>query len=200
MIAERSALRAAGSALRAAGSALRAAGSALRAAGSALRAAGSALRAAGSRLRAGLRSALLRRAPRIFLWTCTAASTAEIGLAGEELVARTLRRQGHGIEGRRVRTPWGELDVLARDGRGLVCVEVKTARLAPMPRIRGAARVALPDRDHPGARVDARGLERLGRIADGIARRRHLPARWEVWEVRVGPGRGRVEVRRWPAA
>lgn len=151
--------------------------------------------AARSALHVGLRTELIRRAPRLFLWACSSASTAEIGLVGEELVARALRRRGHAIEGRRIRTPWGELDVLARDSRGLVCVEVKTARRAPMPRIRGAAPVPLADRDRPGSRVDARGLERLDRIAVGIARTRRIPARCEVWEVLVGPGRGRVEVR-----
>lgn len=154
------------------------------------------MNAASSGLRERWRRALLHAAPRVFLWACPEAATAEVGLAGEELVARALLRDGRVIEGRRVRTPWGELDVLARDRSGLVCIEVKTARRSPMPRIRGAAPVPLGPRDRPGARVDARGHERLERIADGLRRRRGLPARTEVWEVLVGPGRGRVEVRR----
>jgi len=149
-------------------------------------------------LPSGLRAAILRCAPRAFLWVCRGASTAEVGLAGEELVATALRRRGDRLEARRLRTPWGELDLLARDARGLVCVEVKTARRAPLPRIRGQAPIALAARDRPGARVDARGLERLERIAAGISGRRRLPARCEVWEVLIGPGRTALEVRRRP--
>lgn len=151
-----------------------------------------------SALASGLRRAFLRCAPRAFLRVCRGASTAEIGLAGEELVATALRRRGDALEARRLRTPWGELDLLARDARGLVCVEVKTARRAPLPRIRGQAPIALAARDRPGARVDARGLERLERIAAGISARRRLPARCEVWEVVIGPGRNALEVRRRP--
>lgn len=146
--------------------------------------------------RSTARALLLRRAPGLFLRIVRDASSAEIGLAGEELVARALRAGGARIEGRRLRTPWGELDVLARDAHGLVCVEVKSARRPPMPRIRGCAPIALAERDRPGARVDRRGLDRLARIAQALGARRRLPARPEVWEVVVGPARGRIEVRR----
>ncbi len=142
-------------------------------------------------LRAGLR----RHAPALFLRFC-AATDAELGHAGEELVARALRRSGATILARRLRTQWGELDVLARDAHGLVCVEVKTARRVPMPRPRGAPPIALAARDRPGARVDGRGEARLQRIADGLAGRSHGPARCEVWEVLVGPGHRAPEVAR----
>ncbi|MCY2960189.1 MAG: YraN family protein [Planctomycetota bacterium] len=154
------------------------------------------LHRAWSAARAQVRRRFLQGAPRLFLGICRAASSAELGLAGEELVARRLRRRGSAIEARRLRTPWGELDVLARDGLGLVCIEVKTARLVPRPRIRGAAPIPLAERERPGARVDGAGQRRLDRIAAGLAGRRRLPARWEVWEVLVGPGRFRVEIRR----
>jgi hypothetical protein len=113
---------------------------------------------------------------------------------GVELVARALRRRGDAVEGRRLRTPWGELDILTRDARGLVCVEVKTARRAAGPRIRGQPPVPLAARDRPGARVDRLGEERLRRIAAGLAARRRIPARCEVWEVLVGPGRAALEI------
>lgn len=145
--------------------------------------------------RSFLRGVLVTRAPRFFLLACKHASSAELGLAGEELVARALRARGASIEGRRIRTPWGELDLLAHDARGLVCVEVKTARCAPRPRIRGMPPVPLAARDLPGARVDARGRERLARIARGVSARRGIPARAEVWEVLVGPGRTALAVR-----
>lgn len=142
-----------------------------------------------------LRRFLARRAPRAFLWIWPDPGSAELGCVGEELVARALFRRGDTIEGRRLRTPWGELDVLAQDARGLVCVEVKSTRRAPMPHIRGQAAVAMSERDRPGARVDACGRERLQRIARGLAARRRLAARCEVWEVVVGPRRGAIEIR-----
>jgi hypothetical protein len=140
-----------------------------------------------------LRATLVRHAPALFLRLCTP-TDAELGRAGEELVARALRRAGAVILARRLRTPWGELDVLARDAHGLVCVEVKTARRLPMPRPRGAPPIALAARDRPGARVDGRGEARLRRIADGLAAWRRGPARCAVWEVLVGPGRRMPEV------
>jgi len=148
-------------------------------------------------VRRALRAALLRHAPAIFVSLCVP-TDAELGQAGEELVARALRRAGAAILARRLRTPWGELDVLARDAHGLVCVEVKTARRVPMPRRRGAPPIALAARDRPGARVDGRGEARLRRIADGLARQSRSPARTEVWEVLVGPGRRVPEVARRP--
>ena len=49
-----------------------------------------------------------------------------LGISGEELAADHLRGLGYGIVGRDVRTPIGQLDLVARDGRTLVFVEVKT--------------------------------------------------------------------------
>jgi len=147
-------------------------------------------------VRAWFRTALRSHAPRLFLVLCRAATTAELGLVGEDLVARALHRGGARIEARRLRTPWGELDLLAHDERGLVAIEVKSARIAPRPRIRGQAAIPLGERDRPGARVDARGRERLGRIALGISARRGIPARAEVFEVLVGPGRFQLEIQR----
>jgi len=49
-----------------------------------------------------------------------------LGISGEELAADHLRGLGYGIVGRDVKTPIGQLDLVARDGRTLVFVEVKT--------------------------------------------------------------------------
>ncbi len=51
-----------------------------------------------------------------------------LGGAGERAAARHLRRQGFRILARGYRTPWGEIDLIARDGDVLVFVEVKTRR------------------------------------------------------------------------
>jgi hypothetical protein len=129
-----------------------------------------------------LRAWLLCSAPRLFARVC-APTDRELGLLGEELVARALRARGARVLERRLRTPWGELDLLARDAGGLVCVEVKAGRRVPLPRPRGAAPRPLPADDRPGARVDARGEARLAAIARGVAARAGAPARCEVWEV-----------------
>jgi putative endonuclease len=51
-----------------------------------------------------------------------------IGHAAEELVADRLARSGWEIVERNARTRFGELDIVARDGRTLVFVEVKAGR------------------------------------------------------------------------
>jgi putative endonuclease len=51
-----------------------------------------------------------------------------IGRAAEDLVADRLARSGWEIVERNARTRFGELDIVARDGRTLVFVEVKAGR------------------------------------------------------------------------
>ena len=47
------------------------------------------------------------------------------GYAAEEAAARALAAEGIVVLGRRLRTPYGEIDLLVRDGTTLVIVEVK---------------------------------------------------------------------------
>lgn len=47
------------------------------------------------------------------------------GLCAEDCVARVYRARGAAILARRLRTPGGELDIVARDGDILVFIEVK---------------------------------------------------------------------------
>jgi putative endonuclease len=51
-----------------------------------------------------------------------------LGAAGERLAAEHLQRRGYRILERNYRTRWGELDIVAFDGRELVFCEVKTRR------------------------------------------------------------------------
>lgn len=51
-----------------------------------------------------------------------------LGRAGEELAARHLERLGYDVLARNHRTRFGELDLVASDGVGIVFVEVKTRR------------------------------------------------------------------------
>jgi putative endonuclease len=51
-----------------------------------------------------------------------------LGLAGEHVAERELRRRGYEIVARNVRTRFGEIDLICRDRRGFLFVEVKTRR------------------------------------------------------------------------
>ena len=58
----------------------------------------------------------------------------ELGRAGEETAVRYLARLGWTILARNVTSPSGELDIVARDGRELVVVEVRTRSAGWMQR------------------------------------------------------------------
>jgi putative endonuclease len=51
-----------------------------------------------------------------------------LGLAGEHIAERELGRRGYRIVARNVRTRLGEIDLVCRDGREYLFVEVKTRR------------------------------------------------------------------------
>ncbi len=55
-------------------------------------------------------------------------NTKRIGNRGEEEAAAYLEQKGYVILERQYRTPLGEIDLIARDGRTLAFVEVKTRR------------------------------------------------------------------------
>jgi putative endonuclease len=52
-----------------------------------------------------------------------------LGRVGEQLAGEHLERRGFAILARNHRTRWGELDIVACDGRRIVFCEVKTRRL-----------------------------------------------------------------------
>ena len=58
----------------------------------------------------------------------------QLGRLGEQLAAEHLARRGFQIVERNYRTRWGELDIVAYDGRTLAFCEVKTRRLSPSGR------------------------------------------------------------------
>ncbi len=49
-----------------------------------------------------------------------------LGRKGEELVAKHLKKQGYKILKRNFRTPFGEADIIAKDGEEIAFIEVKT--------------------------------------------------------------------------
>jgi putative endonuclease len=56
-----------------------------------------------------------------------------LGRRGEQLAAEHLARQGFRIVERNYRTRWGELDIVAFDGRTIAFCEVKSRRLGSNP-------------------------------------------------------------------
>jgi putative endonuclease len=92
------------------------------------------------------------------------------GARAEELVARRLATAGWEIVERNARTRYGELDIVAREGRVLVFVEVKAGR-------EGAA--FGPER--PILAVDRRKQQQVRRLATAwMAERRDLPPYAEI--------------------
>jgi putative endonuclease len=73
----------------------------------------------------------------------TSGSRRNLGAAGERLAAEHLQRLGFQILERNFRTRWGELDLVAFDGRVMAFCEVKTRRA---PGSRGNALEAVSPR------------------------------------------------------
>jgi putative endonuclease len=93
-----------------------------------------------------------------------------IGQRAEELVARRLAAAGWVIVARNARSRYGEIDIVALDGRALVFVEVKAGR-------QGTA--FGPER--PVHAVDARKQRRIRRLAAAwLATRPPLPPYAEI--------------------
>jgi putative endonuclease len=90
-----------------------------------------------------------------------------LGLAGEHLAERELARHGFRVVARNVRTRFGEVDLICRDARGYVFVEVKTRRAGSF--------VAAAEA------VDARKAARLAALAQSwLAQRNERDAVWRI--------------------
>ena len=138
---------------------------------------------------------LIAHAPALFARWCTP-NAAELGLLGEEFAARHLRAQGWQLLGRRLRTSAGEVDLFAREGSELVCVEVKTSRSASVPRPRGMDPARARTNDQPGERWKPAQAGRLARAAQQLAREQGASrARLDLVEVVLAAGSARVELR-----
>ena len=105
-----------------------------------------------------------------------------IGDRGEAEVAKYLRKHGYTLLGSQWRCRFGELDLIAKDRKGVICfVEVK---------LRGENTIALP-REF----VDAKKQARLRSAAAAYLSQHELdaPARFDVAEVYEKSGTFRVE-------
>jgi putative endonuclease len=127
-----------------------------------------------SAARVGRRPAL--DSPRITI-CCVQPVDRPLGISGEALAEDHLRGLGYEIVARDVRTPLGQLDVVAMDGRTLVFVEVKT---------RAGHGFGLPQEA-----VDARKIRKLRQLGlYYVTMRAHRgPVRFDVVGLTVSQGR-----------
>lgn len=98
----------------------------------------------------------------------------EIGRRGEDAAARYLERLGYDILERNYECPFGEADIIARDGLSLVFVEVKTRT--------GVSR------GFPSEAVDEEKRGRYERIAGwylGSFRETGIPVRFDIVAIMV---------------
>jgi putative endonuclease len=52
----------------------------------------------------------------------------DLGIKGENIAVRFLTRKGYAIMQRNFKTPFGEIDIIARDRETIVFIEVKTRK------------------------------------------------------------------------
>jgi putative endonuclease len=106
-----------------------------------------------------------------------------LGISGETLACDELQRRGYAILARRYRTRFGEIDIIARDGRTIVFVEVK-------------ARVT-DDFGGAAAAITGWKARRIARMALDYLSRRRLhdhPCRFDVVAIDFDPTGARVTV------
>jgi putative endonuclease len=107
----------------------------------------------------------------------------QLGDQGEDLAAAVLKKQGYKILERNYVTPLGEIDLIARQGKTLVVVEVKTRRTLSF----GAPQEAV----HSGKQG------RLRRLADYYLKAKRLtgtPVRFDVVAITLAGEEPQVEI------
>ena len=114
---------------------------------------------------------------------------ATLGEQGERQAARHLRRLGYRIVARRHRRRYGEIDIIAVDGRTVVFVEVKTRRSAEYGR--------------PAEAVNAHRQSRLTRAALAFLKSHGLlecASRFDIVEVLWPQHQKRPQIQHLPNA
>ena len=105
------------------------------------------------------------------------------GKSGEDLAVRYLEKQGYTIIKRNYRQRIGEIDIIARDGKCLVFIEVKTRRTGRY--------------GSPFEAVDSRKQAQISRVALEYITRYHyddLEARFDVVAVQLDGQAPRIEL------
>ncbi|HXX57941.1 MAG TPA: YraN family protein [Thermodesulfovibrionales bacterium] len=103
------------------------------------------------------------------------------GIKGEELAVRFLRKKGYRILRKNFRSPVGEIDIIAEEGKTIVFVEVKTRTDDSF--------------GHPFEAVDTRKKEKLRRAALSYLKqcKEELPSRFDVLSIEMDGGKSRIE-------
>jgi putative endonuclease len=110
-------------------------------------------------------------------------SRRQLGDQGEDLAAAALQKQGYKILARNYVTPLGEIDLIARQGKTVVIVEVKT---------RKSLRFGSPQEA-----VSAAKQKRLRRLADYYLKEKRFtgsPVRFDVVAVTLAGDEAQVEI------
>jgi putative endonuclease len=104
-----------------------------------------------------------------------------LGKRGEDIALRFFRKKGYRVVERNYRTPFGEIDLIARDGDILVFIEVKTR-----------ADIAY---GRPFEAVDRRKREKMRKVALSFMKRfpAEVPARFDVLSIDMEAGREKIE-------
>jgi putative endonuclease len=104
-----------------------------------------------------------------------------LGKEGEEIALRYFRKRGYGIIERNYRTPFGEIDLIAKDGDVIVFIEVKTRADSAFGR--------------PFEAVDRKKREKMRKVSLSFMKklRKEVPARFDVLSIDMGNGRERIE-------
>jgi putative endonuclease len=107
----------------------------------------------------------------------------QLGDAGEDLAVAALKKQGYKILARNYVTPLGEIDLIARQGKTYVFIEVKTRKNERF----GAPQEAV----HPAKQ------QKLRRLADYYLKQQRLgevAIRFDVVGITIGDDGPRVEI------
>ena len=107
----------------------------------------------------------------------------QLGDHGEDLAAAAMKKQGYKILERNYVTPLGEIDLIARQGKTLVVVEVKTRKTTRF----GSPREA----------VSVTKQQRLRRLADYYLKVKRLsdtPVRFDVVAITLADNVPQVEI------
>lgn len=104
-----------------------------------------------------------------------------LGREGEENAAAYLRKKGYRIIETNYRTPFGEIDIIARDEGVLVFIEVKTR--------------ADDAFGSPFEAVNRRKRDKIKKVALSFMQRmkKEVPARFDVLSINMDRGEKRIE-------
>jgi putative endonuclease len=107
----------------------------------------------------------------------------QLGDAGEDLAAAALKKQGYKILERNYVTPLGEIDLIARQGKTIIIIEVKTRKTLRF--------------GSPQEAVSAAKQAKLRRLANYYLKQQRLgevPVRFDVVAITVAAAGPQIEI------